>query len=71
MICLTAAQVDSRITAMATSASLNLDRPYAYHVFTVVIWGEYRSKFDKPEVTYRDQLICVTGKISSYRSIPA
>jgi DNA/RNA endonuclease YhcR with UshA esterase domain len=39
-------------------------------VFTVVIWGEDRSKFDKPEVTYRGQLICVTGKITSYRDIP-
>ncbi len=49
---------------------LNLDRPYPHHVFTVVIWGEDRSKFDKPEVTYRGQLICVTGKIGSYRGVP-
>lgn len=46
---------------------LNLDEAYPEHVFTAVIWGEYREQFDAPEVTYMGQTICVTGKIKSYR----
>lgn len=49
---------------------LNLDRPYPNQVFTVVIWGRDRAKFDKPEVDYKDKRICVTGKIESYRGVP-
>jgi hypothetical protein len=29
---------------------LNLDKPYPDHIFTIVIWGDNRSKFDQPEV---------------------
>jgi DNA/RNA endonuclease YhcR with UshA esterase domain len=46
---------------------LNLDEAYPEHIFTAVIWGENREKFDEPEVTYSGQTICVTGKIKSYR----
>jgi hypothetical protein len=46
---------------------LNLDEPYPKEVFTIVIWGSDRPKFDKPGSKYRDQRVCVTGKIVSYR----
>jgi DNA/RNA endonuclease YhcR with UshA esterase domain len=49
---------------------LNLDRPYPKQVFAVVIWGSDRPKFDRPEVTYRDKRICVTGEIRSFRGVP-
>jgi micrococcal nuclease len=49
---------------------LNLDKPYPQHIFTVVIWGENRAMFGRPEVEYRDKQICVTGKIQSYRGVP-
>lgn len=49
---------------------LNLDRAYPNHVFTMVIWGENRAKFGKPEEKYRDKEICVTGTIESYRGVP-
>lgn len=49
---------------------LNLDKPYPNQVFTVVIWGSNRAKFDTPEVKYREKRICVNGKISSYRGVP-
>ncbi|HFU77599.1 MAG TPA: DNA-binding protein [Epsilonproteobacteria bacterium] len=48
---------------------LNLDEAYPNHVFTAVIWGENRERFDEPEVKYRGKSICVTGKIKSYRGI--
>ena len=49
---------------------LNLGKPYPDQVFTVVIWGRYRQKFDKPEQTYRGKQICVRGKITEYQGIP-
>jgi hypothetical protein len=49
---------------------LNLDVAYPEHIFTVLIWGEDREQFKKPEVRYKNQKICVQGEISSYRGIP-
>lgn len=49
---------------------LNLDQPYPKQVFTIVIWGDDRSRFGAPESKYRDQKVCVTGKITSFRGEP-
>lgn len=49
---------------------LNLDEAYPKQVFTIVIWGDDRSKFGEPENKYSDKRICVTGKIASYRGSP-
>lgn len=49
---------------------LNFDRPYPNQVFTLVIWGNDRSKFDNPETTYRGKRVCVTGKISAFKGVP-
>jgi DNA/RNA endonuclease YhcR with UshA esterase domain len=46
---------------------LNLDKPYPNQVFTVLIWGENRSKFGTPESEYKGKRICVTGKITEYK----
>ena len=49
---------------------LNFDQPYPNQVFTLVIWGNDRSKFGEPETTYRGKRICVTGKISAFKGVP-
>jgi hypothetical protein len=49
---------------------MNLDMPYPKQIFTIVIWGTDRAKFGKPESTYRDRNVCVSGKITSHRDIP-
>jgi DNA/RNA endonuclease YhcR with UshA esterase domain len=49
---------------------LNLDKPYPNPVFTVVIWGEDRTKFGSPEVTYAEKQVCATGDIVLYRGTP-
>jgi DNA/RNA endonuclease YhcR with UshA esterase domain len=46
---------------------LNLDKPYPNQVFTVLIWGENRSKFGTPETEYKGKRICATGKITEYK----
>lgn len=49
---------------------LNLDKPYPGQVFTVVIWGNNRSKFGTPENDFKGKRICVTGKITAYAGLP-
>lgn len=50
---------------------LNLDRPYPDQLFTVVIWGSNRSRFDTPpEQLFDGKSICVTGRIDTYRGKP-
>jgi hypothetical protein len=49
---------------------LNFDREYPHEVFTIVIWGENREKFGNPEEKYRNQEICVSGRITEYRGLP-
>jgi hypothetical protein len=49
---------------------LNLDEPYPKQIFTILIWGSDRPKFGRPEDTYRDKYVCVTGKITSHRGVP-
>jgi hypothetical protein len=47
---------------------LNFDKPYPDQIFTVVIWGENRSKFGSPEAKYSRKRICVAGTIKEYRN---
>lgn len=50
---------------------LNLGSHPRSRIFTVVIWGEDRNKFDTPpETLYRGKKICVTGMIKDYRGRP-
>jgi hypothetical protein len=49
---------------------LNFDQPYPNQIFTVLIWGSDRSKFDEPETAYRGKHVCATGKISSFKGVP-
>ncbi len=50
---------------------INLDRPYPNQIFTIVIWGSDRYKFNPPpEKLYKDKRVCVTGNISEYREKP-
>src|SRR5713101_1857923 len=49
---------------------LNLDKPYPNQVFTIVIWGNNRSKFGTPENDYKGKRVCVSGKITAYAGLP-
>jgi hypothetical protein len=49
---------------------LNLDEAYPKQVFTILIWGSDRAKFGRPEETYRDKDVCISGKIASHRGVP-
>lgn len=48
-----------------------LDRNYPNHIFTIVIWGNHRSKFKPtPESKYMDHKVCVTRSITSNNKTP-
>jgi len=53
-----------------TPTFLNFEKPHPNQLFTVVIWGRFRDKFDKPEAKYKDKEICVRGKIEEHRGTP-
>jgi len=49
---------------------LNLGREYPNQQFTIVIWGDDRDQFNKPETKYTGKMVCVIGFIDSVRGIP-
>lgn len=49
---------------------INLDKAYPDQVFTVVIWGDSRSKFGRPDEDFKGKRICVSGKITAYAGKP-
>jgi hypothetical protein len=49
---------------------LDLDRAYPNQPFTIVIWGSDRAKFGKPEESYTNKRVCVTGTITDFRGTP-
>ncbi len=69
-VCAKVASTRYAATTRGKPTFLNLDKPYPGQVFTVLIWGENREKFENPEVKYGDKQICVTGKIIEYRKAP-
>ena len=49
---------------------VHFDQQYPDQIFTLVIWGNDRPKFGRPEELYRDKDLCVTGKITSFLGVP-
>jgi hypothetical protein len=49
---------------------LDLGKPYPNQIFTAVILGSDRSKFEMPETSMREKNVCVTGEIFLYQGNP-
>ena len=50
---------------------MDLDKPYPYEVFTVLIWGSNKGEFEKaPQEMYAGKEVCVTGTIKRYHGHP-
>ena len=69
-VCGTVASARYAATSRGMPTFLNFDKPYPNEVFTVVIWGENRSKFGTPEKDYQGKAVCATGTITEYRGVP-
>ena len=48
---------------------VNLDKPWPHPIFTIVVWGDDRARFDPPPERWKGHL-CVTGRIISYHGQP-
>jgi len=48
---------------------INLGPAFPNHVFTALIWGSDRHKFNQPPERM-EGLICVRGAVESYRGVP-
>jgi len=70
-VCGTVASATYAVRTKGQPTFLNLDQPYPKHIFTAVIWGSDRNKFQNPpESSFRGKRICVTGIIEDFRGKP-
>ncbi len=57
-------------TTKGAPTFLNFEKPFPRQLFTVVIWGDNRPKFGRPEIDFKGWKICVTGEIRLFRKRP-
>ena len=69
-VCGTVASATFASRSRGRPTFLNLGRAYPDHIFTAVVWGRDRGKFNYDLISLRGERICVTGRISSYRGKP-
>ena len=70
MVCGTVVSTRYAESSRGKPTFLNFDQPYPDQIFTVVIWGNDRSKFGSPETAYRGKAVCVTGLVHDYKGVP-
>ena len=69
-VCGFVASAKYAIRSRGAPTFLNLGKPYPNQIFTIVVWGETRSKFSYPPESLSGSSICVSGLITSYRNTP-
>lgn len=70
-VCGKVASITYAVRTKGHPTFINLDQPYPNQIFTVVIWGSDRNKFNNPpEVFFKEKRVCVTGQIDTYRGKP-
>jgi hypothetical protein len=66
-VCGTVASEHTAYSSRGTPTFINLDSPYPNQVFTVLIWGDERSRVGKLPGSGK---LCATGMITLYRGVP-
>lgn len=70
-VCGTVASTNYAIGSKGQPTFLNLDKPYPNHIFTVVIWVEYRARFkNPPETFYKGKGTVFRGFLPSIEESP-
>jgi hypothetical protein len=69
-VCGTVASTNFAQRAPGKPTFLDLDKPYPNETFTVLIWGEDRSRFGTPESSFLQKQVCATGQIQLYQGRP-
>ena len=57
-------------TAQGNPTFLDFSKPYPNQSFSAIIWARNLGRFNKPEDTYQNRKVCVTGHIGSDRGHP-
>ena len=71
VVCGTVANVTFASAVGGQPTYVNLERAHPEQPFDVVIWGRHRDRFQPPpEVAYRDQRLCVAGRVTTHQGIP-
>ena len=71
MVCGAVVKTHFAATNRGQPTFLDFGKPHPNQVFTIVIWGSDRAKFDgPPEALFAGKEICVTGMITSYKGKP-
>ena len=68
-VCGVAASIHYAAQSRGRPTFINLDKPYPNQVFTIVIWGEDLSKFDRL-ASWEGKRVCAEGTITLYRGSP-
>ena len=69
-VCGVVASAHFAMSSRGEPTFLNLGKAYPNEIFTALVWGADRSKFNKPPESLQGQTICVTGKVKEYRGTP-
>ena len=68
-VCGTVASTHYAATTGGKPTFVNLDKPWPHPIFTLVIWGNDRPRFN-PSPDHWTGRLCVTGRIVSYDGEP-
>jgi hypothetical protein len=69
-ICGTVASANFAERTPGKPTFLDMEKPYPDETFTVLIWGNDRTRFGTPERTFLQKQVCATGQIQLYRGRP-
>ncbi len=69
-VCGRVANAKYAATAHGQPTFLDFDRAYPAMVFTAVIWGSDRKRFNEPPESLQGRDACVTGTIELYKGEP-
>lgn len=68
-VCGTVASATYARTTNGQPTFVNLDKAWPHPVFTVVVWNQYRTRFETPPEQWKGHL-CVSGRITAYKGTP-
>lgn len=69
-VCGNVASANYAVGSRGKPTFLNLGKAYPNHIFTAVIFDDYRPKFDYAPESLNGSDICVTGLVESYEGKP-
>ena len=69
-VCGAVVGVHTAASSKGSPTFVNLDKAYPNQVFTVLIWGSDKAKFNPAPASWNGRNACATGRIELYRNVP-